>query len=295
MTELLQRITDAFRGVSGRITWVEALDILVLAILIYQFLLILRGRRASQILTGIGVLLAIYFVASWLGLLMLRNVLQTAAGYAPLAIVVMFQSEIRRLLARIGRRWSIGFTGRLQGRESVEEIIMAVQHFQQTRTGALIVIERDIGLRTFVETGVAMDAQLTRDLLLAIFYPGNALHDGAAIIQGERILAAACFLPLATTTGKLGNLGTRHRAAIGVTEEADCLAIVVSEETGRVSWAEAGKLEYDVEREALEEKLLQSLLQRRLGSALRPASVALEADSMAEEEEDEPGVRSGKG
>jgi diadenylate cyclase len=167
----------------------------------------------------------------------------------------MFQSEIRRMLARIGRfRW-LGLGGQLERRELADEILLAIRQMTEVKTGALIVIERDIGLRTFIESGVALDAQVSRDLLCAIFHGGGALHDGAVIIQGDRIAAAACFLPLTTHPVRSREFGTRHRAAIGVTEETDALAIVVSEETRQIAIASRGDLESDVTLERVREWL----------------------------------------
>ena len=145
------------------------------------------------------------------------------------------------MLARLGRHNWFGFASRLKRREFVEEILLAVEPLSESRTGALIVIERDMGLRTFVESGVPMEALVSRDLLLAIFQNKGALHDGAVIIQNERMAAAACFLPL-TINPVASKAGTRHRAAIGVTEDSDCIAVVVSEETGRISAAAFGHL-----------------------------------------------------
>jgi diadenylate cyclase len=159
------------------------------------------------------------------------------------------------VLARIGEQRWVGFGSRLASREVADEIILAVTRLMQQRTGALIVVERETGLRTFVESGVAMEAHVTRDLLLAIFQPDGALHDGAVIIQGGRLAAAACFLPLTMNPELSRKLGTRHRAAIGVTEESDCLAIVVSEERGTVSVAHAGELEMDIPIERLGQRL----------------------------------------
>jgi diadenylate cyclase len=170
-------------------------------------------------------------------------------------MIVMFQSEIRRLLARLGKQRLIGFGSRLQRRETVDEILLALQQLAQQKIGGLIVVEREIGLRTFVESGVPLDAAISRDLLLALFHPGAAMHDGAVIIQGDRIAAAACFLPLTMNPELLRYLGTRHRAAIGVTEETDCLSLIVSEETGRISIAQYGEIEYDVPLERVEEAL----------------------------------------
>lgn len=239
----------------SKLTILSVIDILAVAVLIYQFIMIVRGRRAAPILTGLGVLLIAYLGAVWAHLDLLRSVLAGLAPYTAFALIVMFQSEIRRLLSRIGRfRW-LGLEGQLERREVADEIVLAVQALIDTRTGALIVIERDIGLRTFIESGVALDAVVSRDLLCSIFERGGALHDGAAIIQGDRVAAAACFLPLTTNPVMLRRLGTRHRAAIGVTEESDALAIVVSEETGQIAIASRGDLEPDIAMERLQERL----------------------------------------
>ena len=229
------------RQVLGRLTPAALLDIFLTAFLIYQFLMMIKGRRAAHAFAGLTVLVLLYVVALRLNLELLRTLLATLAPYSAFGLMVMFQSEIRRLLARIGRHGWIGFTSRLKRREFVEDMLLAVDPLSRSQTGALIVLERDMGLRTFVEGGVPMDAVVSRDLLLAIFQNKGALHDGAVIIQNERIAAAACFLPL-TTNPVMSKAGTRHRAAIGVTEDSDCLAIVVSEETGRISAAGFGLL-----------------------------------------------------
>lgn len=254
-TGLLLIMQPFLLPIISKLTMLSIIDILVVAVLIYQFIMIVRGRRAAPILTGIGVLLVLYLGAVWAHLDLLRSVLAGLAPYSAFALIVMFQSEIRRLLSRIGRfRW-LGLEGQLERREVADEIMLAVQALIDSRTGALIVIERDIGLRTFVESGVALDAVVSRDLLCSIFERGGALHDGAAIIQGDRVAAAACFLPLTTNPVMLRRLGTRHRAAIGVTEESDALAIVVSEETGQIAAASRGDLEPDISMERLQERL----------------------------------------
>jgi len=216
------------------------IDILIVAFLLYQSLLVVRGTRAGHILIGILMMVFLYAVAVWAGLEALRSLLSFIVPYLGLAIIVLFQSEIRRTLARIGRKsW---FSAGFRAPESIHEIVLAVEQLAAQKTGALIVLERDIGLRTFVESGVRMDALISRDLLLSIFRPGLPLHDGAAIVQKDRIAAAACFLPLTTSPTLSRTLGTRHRAAIGITEETDCLSIVVSEETGRISVAAFGEI-----------------------------------------------------
>ncbi|MDX2154657.1 MAG: diadenylate cyclase CdaA [Bryobacteraceae bacterium] len=230
-------------------------DIIIVAVLIYQFILIVRRRRAAHILAGVVILVVVYVLAMWAKLELLRTILAGLAPYSAFALIVLFQAEIRRLLARLGRRRWAGVGSRLQSREIADEIMLAVTQLAQQKIGALIVLERDIGLRTFVESGVALDAALSRDLLLSIFLPGTALHDGAVIVQGNRVAAAACFLPLSVNPNVMRNMGTRHRAGIGITEETDCLAIIVSEERGCISIAAFGELEAEVSEERLEERL----------------------------------------
>jgi diadenylate cyclase len=190
----------------------------------------------------------------------------------------MFQSELRRIMARLGRRPFFGIS-RLERREVAEEIMLALPRLSQQRIGALIVVERKIGLKTFIESGVLIDAQISRDLLCAIFQPGGALHDGAVIVQGDRIAAGACFLPLTTNPALLTELGTRHRAAIGITEETDCLALVVSEESGRISVADFGEIDLDVPLERVEQKLTGRATRREA----RPAPVLPPSESAVED------------
>ncbi len=217
-------------------------DILVVAFLVYEALMVVRGTRAGHILLGILFMVLLYLGAVWAGLEALRSVLSFIVPYLGLAIIVLFQSEIRRTLARLGRKRWFGLGSGYRPLASVDEIMLAVEELAAKRTGALIVLERDIGLRTFVESGVRLDARISRDLLLSIFQVGLPLHDGAVIVQNDRIAAAACFLPLTTNPIFRSELGTRHRASVGITEETDCLCLVVSEETGRISVATEGKL-----------------------------------------------------
>ncbi len=247
------------------------LDILLVAFLIYQFMQIVRGRRAAHILTGLWILGIVYLLAVWARLELLRSVLTAIAPYTAFALIVMFQSEIRRLLARLGRSRLLGLGGQIQRREVADDILLALQQLASRKTGALIVVERDIGLRTFIESGVQLDAQISRDLLCSIFERGGALHDGAAIVQGDRISAAACFLPLTMNPQLSRALGTRHRAAIGITEETDCLALVVSEETGRISIASFGEIEMDVTLQTVEERLTKRPPQARVRQAVEEA------------------------
>jgi diadenylate cyclase len=254
------------------LTPVAILDILFVAFFIYQFLRVVRGRRAAHILVGVLTLVAIYAAVASLGFELVRTLLASLAPYVPFALIVLFQSEIRRALARLGGYRLLSIGGRLQKREVAEELVLALSQLQQQKVGALVVMERDIGLRSFVESGVPLDAYVSRDLLLTIFHPGSALHDGAVIIQGDKIAAAACFLPLTVKPALARHLGTRHRAAIGVTEETDCLSLVVSEETGRISVCSGGEIELNVSLDRLEQRINEHILRRR-GTVKRPATV----------------------
>lgn len=236
-----------------KLSLTSMVDILVVAFVIYQLLMIVRGTRAGHILIGILTMVAVYALSVWLGLEALRSVLSYIVPYTAIAVIVLFQSEIRRTLARIGRkRW---FARGFKRPESIDEILLALGRLSQRKAGALIVLERDIGLRTFVESGVRLDAEISADLLMAIFEPGGALHDGSVIVQKDRISAAACFLPLTTNPAVPVNLGTRHRAAIGITEESDCLSLVVSEETGDLSIAAHGEIHRGVSLAELDERI----------------------------------------
>jgi diadenylate cyclase len=228
------------------------LDILAVALVVYQLLQIVRGTRAAHILAGIVAVVIIYQIALQLGLETLRSMLSSLAPYTAIAIIVLFQQEIRRALGRLGRKRLLGG---YHAPESTDEILLAIASLSRDKTGGLIVLERDAGLRTFVESGVRLDAHVSRDLLLSIFMPGTALHDGAVIIQKDRVAAAACFLPLSVRPEVSSRLGTRHRAGLGITEESDALALIVSEETGGISVASAGEMESGVSIERAEQRI----------------------------------------
>ena len=261
-----------------RFTFTAAIDILCVAFLIYQFILIVRGRRAVPILLGLCIVGAVYAVALYARLELLRTILATLAPYTGFVLIVVFQNEIRRILARLGRA---GFTGfrEFERREVADEILLALGQLSQRKTGALIVVEGRSGLRTFTESGVAIDGRVSRDLLCAIFHPGAALHDGAVIVQGSRITAAACFLPLTTNPTLLRNLGTRHRAAIGITEESDALSLVVSEETGLISAALHGDIETGISLQRAGQYLAGKAKPREDGAAAAAVLPAPESRS----------------
>ena len=203
--------------------------------------------------------------------------------YAIFALIVVFGAEIRHALARLGRRLSAVRGGAFNGADSYEDIVLAANHFSQTVTGALIVIEREIGLRTFIESGVPLDANLSFDLLVTIFRPSAPLHDGAVIVQKGRIAAAACFLPLSMNPVLSTQFGTRHRAAIGITEETDAVSVVVSEESGSISIAVGGQIERDITVEYLRERLSE-VLRRYVPAATLPTTIT-DRELAAEERE----------
>jgi diadenylate cyclase len=229
--------------------WQDALDILIVAFVIYRVMVLIRGTRTVQMVLGL-VLIGMAFVASqMLGLFTLNWLLNNFLGSLIVILVVIFQSDIRRALARMGT--GPFFTTRINVARAAEELTAAATWLAARRIGALIVIEQEMGLSEYVETGREIDAQLSRELLETIFMRGSPLHDGAVIVKGDRVVAAACLLPLATDPNVALTLGTRHRAAIGLTEENDAVVIVVSEERGTISVANRGRLLQEIDSSRL--------------------------------------------
>ncbi len=247
-------------------------DILVVAFLVYEFLKLIKGTRAIPMLVAVVILGVAFWIAHLEALKTVDWLITTLLPYAIFALIVVFGAEIRHALARLGRRLSAARGGVFNGADSYEDIVLAANHFSQTLTGALIVIEREIGLRTFIESGVPLDANLSFDLLVTIFRPSAPLHDGAVIVQKGRIAAAACFLPLSMNPVLSTQFGTRHRAAIGITEETDAISVVVSEESGSISIAVGGQIERDVTVEYLRERLSE-VLRRYVPAATLPTSI----------------------
>ena len=255
LTTLLQR---------PDIGWADALDIGIVAILVYELLLLIRGTRAAQMALSAGFILLLYFLSQWLQLETVNWVIRNLAAYVVFAVIVLFQADIRRALAHFGRAPFFRYFERAEhADETIEELVTAATNLAARRTGAIIVLERQIGLRNYIEGGIPLDAMITYDLLSSIFQPGSPLHDGAVIIQGDRIAAAACFLPLSVNPRVSRDLGTRHRAALGLTEENDAIAVVVSEETGTISLAIGGDLERGFDAEQLRSRLATLLGYRR--------------------------------
>jgi diadenylate cyclase len=240
---------------------------------------LVRGTRAAPMLVGVATLGLAFYFARLGDLRTLNWLLSTLLPFVVFALIVVFQSEIRHALANLGSRISL-----MRSSSSVadvyDDIVLAANLFSQNQTGALIVIEREIGLRTYIESGVSLDARLSYDLLATVFRPSAPLHDGAVIVQRDRIAAAACFLPLSMNPVLSTQLGTRHRAAIGITEETDAVAVIISEETGTISMAVAGSIERELTVERLRERL-SHLLRRYAPAPSLPSPVE---ESFIEEE-----------
>jgi len=247
----------------SRLDFRAALDILIIAALIYYLLRLLQGTRAVQMLVAVAVLIFLYWGARWARLEMVEWLLTTLLPYVAIALIILFQPEIRRALSRVGRNLSLMRIASHNPKGSYDDIAMAAEFFSQNRIGALIVVERQVGLRTYIESGIPLDAKLSYDLLLSIFRPGSPLHDGAVIIEGSRVAAAGCFLPLSLNPMISKQLGTRHRAAIGITEDSDCVVVLVSEETGSISVASGGQLETNLSPEDLNDRLNEMVSRRR--------------------------------
>jgi diadenylate cyclase len=238
-------------------TWRDAVDIVVVVVITYALLRLIRGTRAVQMVIGLFAVFAVYAAASLLNLVALTTILKALIFYVPFAIIVLFSHELRRALAVFGRTPFFSLFSGFHAEETVSEIVLAVTSLSARRVGALVVLERREGLKTYIENGSPIDAAVSYELLVTLFAPGTPLHDGAVIVSGDRIAAAASFLPLSLKEGLPKRFGTRHRAAIGISEETDALAILVSEERGTVSLARAGELQEDLDAKSLRDLLFR--------------------------------------
>jgi len=243
-------------------TFRNLLDITLVFIIVYVVLKLLRGTRAVPTMVGIVLLAMLYWLAVAQDLATLEFVLRSAVLYIGFAIIVLFQSEIRQALIYFANRLSVPLLRRQRsqfGGSVYDEIVLAVTTLASDKTGALIVIERNIGLRNFIDSGVQLDSVISYDLLITIFDPQTPLHDGAVIIRDERIAAASVFLPLTKNPEISRELGTRHRAAIGITEGSDAISIVVSEETGMITWVEGGRIKRNLDTAQLRRRLMEAM------------------------------------
>jgi diadenylate cyclase len=242
----------------------DVIDILIVSFLIYEALKLIRGTRAMQMAIGSVLVILLLYASQAFPLRTVGWLIRNLLAYLVFAAIVLFQSDIRRALSHLGRAPFFRYFGQSElAAETIEEVITASAMLSKAKIGAIIVFEREIGLRNYVESGIAIDAAVSYDLLRTIFQPGTPLHDGAAIISESRIAAAACFLPLAVGPQLDRDLGTRHRAAIGLTEESDAIAVVISEERGEVSLARHGQISRGLSVDDLRDRLQSLILARR--------------------------------
>ncbi len=251
----MDNITDIREALAHYRWFNDTVDIALVYYLFYRLLLIIKGTRAFQMLIGIGLIVLALIASRALEFYTLDWLLHSVWSQIVLAIVILFQPEIRRALAQVGERRLFRSLSYVEGSKFVEETVKAAVSMANKRIGALIVLERDTDLTTIVEMGTELDAKVTKELLVSIFLPYSPIHDGAAIIRGGRIIAAGCFLPLTLSSNLSKSLGTRHRAAVGLTEESDAVVVVVSEETGEISVVANGSIEHTLETPALRKAL----------------------------------------
>jgi diadenylate cyclase len=260
----LVSVWDTIRQADVRIS--DLVDFVIVFLIVYELLKLVRGTRAVPMAFGIVVLAMLYRLAHWLELRIVESILRLALNYAPLAIIVLFQSEFRAALTHIGKtlRNPLALRERAAaGRENFDELVLAATALSSRKIGALVVLEREVGLQNLIDAGVQLDAALTYDLLVTIFDTHTPLHDGAVIVRGGRIAAAGCFLPLTVNPRLSKELGTRHRAAIGITEDGDAVAVVVSEETGTISFVSGGQITRNLDAARLRESLKRAFEPRR--------------------------------
>ncbi|MDQ3605488.1 MAG: diadenylate cyclase CdaA [Gemmatimonadota bacterium] len=243
--------------------WRDLLEILVVTFLFYRILILLVGTRAIQMLLGLVLLVGVYFTARVLNLDLLRYLLETLFQYGAIAALVVFQPELRSALAHLGQNRMLRVFNRLEESEVAEEIALAAEDLSRTKVGAIIAIEQEVGLDEYVETGTPLQARVSAPLLATIFSPYSPLHDGAVIVRGDVVVAAGTILPLTQFPVTDRSLGTRHRAALGLSEETDALVVVVSEETSKISLAHRGQMQRGLDREQLALLLAGAKRQRR--------------------------------
>ncbi len=242
------------------IRWQDIVDILIVTAIVYRVLLIIKGTKAARMLIGIGLLFLALLFSKYLGLYTIDWIVQSLWAQIVLAIIILFQPEIRKTLAQMGEARFFPSFASAEGLRSIEEIVKASIALANRKIGALIVIEKETDLRDFSEMGIQLDAKVSRELLLSIFHPTSPMHDGAIIIRGNQVLAAGCFLPLSLSAHYSKAFGTRHRAALGLTEETDAVVIIVSEETGKITTSVGNKTEKNVDMGSLRDFLTEHFI-----------------------------------
>ena len=240
-----------------KFTLADLIDVALVAFLFYRVLILMKGTRSAQIVLGVFLLFFISFLAFWFRLEGLKWLITNIATVGILVLVIVFQPELRNGLAQIGHSKLFRVFFRYEKSKTLDELVRAAVRLSQMRYGGLVVIEREIGLKDLIETGKAVNAEVSADLLVTIFTPYTPLHDGAAIVQGDYVVAVACTLPLTQNPRYAKLFGMRHKAAVGVTEESDAIVMVVSEETGKIAIAYKGVLYENVDKSTLKERLVK--------------------------------------
>lgn len=272
MLEFLANVREIVR-------WTDLVDILLVCIIVYRVLLLIRGTRAVQMLTGFGIILIVYYLAERFMLHTLHTILVEFFNNLILILIIVFQDEIRKALTQVGRNPFFTSTNTIEEVAIIEEICQAASLLAQQRVGALIVLERETGLKNYIEAGTMLDSKVSSDLISSIFHPSSPIHDGALIIRNSRISSAGCLLPISRDPAINKELGTRHRAALGLTHETDAVVIVVSEERGEMSLVHHGTMIRDLDVNSLRQQLLELLGLRKYDA--RPSEKNKEDDETA--------------
>jgi len=239
----------------SQLRWQDLIDIIIVSYIIYKIFILVKGTRAARMLIGVGVLLALSLLSRFLELYTLDWLIQSFWTQIVIVLIILFQPEIRKALAQMGETPLFHRFSSAEEMKTIEEIVKASQSLANKKIGALIVFERDVSLAEYIEIGVPLDAKVTKELLMSIFHPTSPIHDGAVIIKGNKVLAAGCFLPIKLGADLSKTYGTRHKAALGITEETDAVAVIISEETGAISLAVHGQLESNLDMEKLRQRL----------------------------------------
>ena len=256
MDAIWDQIQTFFWNIINRPTWVDYLDIGIMAVLIYQLFLITRRTRSMQVFKGLIILIFASYLSGILGLTSINYLLQGVLSNGIIVILILFQPEVKRTLEYLGRTAYLNRSGEQnESEKTIDAITQCLQRLSRRRVGALVVFEQKTGLQEFVDTGIRLDAEISAGLLENIFEPNTPLHDGAVIIRGDRIEAAACILHVSDNNAISHDLGTRHRAALGVSENSDAMVLIVSEETGIISMAQNGKLTRHLDADAVRKVL----------------------------------------
>ncbi len=242
-----------------QLRWQDVLDIGIIAFIVYRLIAMMRGTRAMQMIIGLVIILLFYVGSQMLGLFTLNWILENFLGSIILVVIVVFQSDIRRALTQVGTTPLFGNPDRFERGQAVEEITKAAVSMAGKRTGALVVFEREVGLNDYIDVGTPLDARVTGELVESVFSPRSPIHDGALVIRKGRIAAAKCILPLSEDSRVGRDMGTRHRAAVGLTEGTDAVVVVVSEESGKISLVSAGRVTRDLDGPQLRSRLEQLL------------------------------------